>query len=276
MFRNGFVLMLLAVTGCTSAPESGRPGDRLPSDSVSGMTSTSVDTGYVIQDSTDFYRLHAHVPAAPLDRQKSIETFIKAEVARYRNDWSAGGTEYEAAQADHRQHPEMPLLKYEYALESRQPAGPAKGATSYVLDSYDYRGGAHGDSRVQTFTFTEAGRVQITDLLDLSGSNAIAINRLLADNATDPGAETPFDREQVEEGLGLAYLEPGGGTLDTAACHCTPDVFRNTLNTFSVSNQGITFYIEKYRIAAGAAGVPELTLTWQELHPYLQPAFKDQ
>lgn len=275
MFRNFFFVALLAVGSCT-APSASDPSENSAStDPMSGVASTPVDTGYVIQDSTDFYRLYAHVPAAPPDRQNAIETFIKAEVASHRNDWSPGGTEYEAAQADHRQNPDFPLIKYEYSLEPRKPAGPVKGATSYVLDIYEYLGGAHGDGRVQTFTFTQTGLIRITDLLNLSGVNAVSINRLLADKATDPKSETPFERQQVSEGLGLAYLQPDGRTLDTAACHCEADVFRNTLNTFSVSNQGITFYIEKYRIAAGAAGVPELLLTWQQLAPYLQPPFKN-
>ena len=45
------------------------------------------------------------------------------------------------------------------------------------------------------------------------------------------------------------------------------------MDQWTIDSEGLSFGFAAYQAAAHAAGLPSATLTWQELRPYLNPAF---
>jgi hypothetical protein len=80
----------------------------------------------------------------------------------------------------------------------------------------------------------------------------------------------------LQEGLGIAYLKADGKTLDKAKCNCDGFFFPSNFQNFVIEDNGIRFIFNKYQIAPGSAGLPEIALDWETLKPYIQSSFNIQ
>ncbi|MCD8538864.1 MAG: RsiV family protein [Leadbetterella sp.] len=160
-------------------------------------------------------------------------------------------------------------MRYRYDMEFERLSADSLGVITYLFTTYEYTGGANGNSLVNSYSFNaNSRRVVIEDILDLSGHRDVKLSRLLAERALSD--TTLFFKDFVESGLGLAYLKADGVTLDREKCRCDGFSFASNFENFVVEDKGITFYFHKYAIAPGAAGITRISLSWENLRPYLK------
>lgn len=134
-------------------------------------------------------------------------------------------------------------------------------------------GGANGNVTVTTFTFNKNGQVAIESVLDFGANKDITLSKLLATVAVKQNPEAFQSVEQLRQGLGVAYLKADGETFDATACACDGFLFASNFQNFSITDSGLILSFSKYAIAPGAVMTPDISLTWAELAPFLQPAF---
>lgn len=237
-------------------------------------TSTAVATTTPFEEKTftdknDFYEIVAKYPSDPLDKEKDIETFVLYKVKEKQNEWKVGGELYNAEQEIAKDFPDRQKIVYSYNISYERHESKDKGTVSYVFITYEYSGGAHGVSVINTFTFDSNGKLDIQEVLDLmSGDNAIKLSRVLANNLKAKGDDTIVE-DMMMQGLGLAYLKSDGVTFDKIKCACDGFNFASNFENFYITNAGITFMFSQYQVAPGAAGIISITLDWNTLSPYL-------
>lgn len=233
-------------------------------------SSTNTTTQIVekeISDKNDFYEITATYPSDPRDTGKDMQTYVLYNVKQRQNDWKIGGQSYNDQQALEKKYPDMPKVKYTYDISYKSYNSPVRKTVSYVFDTYEFTGGAHGSSEISTFTFNDSGLVSIENILDLKNDNDIKLSRLLATQLLSKKDAT--DNDFVMNGLGLSYLKSDGKTVDLAKCGCDGFFFGSNFQKFYVTDSGITFLFDQYKVAPGAAGTMEATLDWATLKPYL-------
>lgn len=229
----------------------------------------STERKAVLADSTSFYTLSVEYPEESRDKDQVMKAFALNRYQEKKEEWKTGGTLYEEEQKVSRAFPDRADIKYRYDMGFERFAADSLGTVSYLFTTYEYTGGANGNTLVNTYCFSRDNRlVKIEDILDFSGNKDIALSRLLAERALSD--TTLFFKDFVEGGLGLAYLKSDGVTLDKAKCRCDGYFFGSNFRNFVIEDRGITFYFDKYTIAPGAAGITRISLSWNDLRPYLK------
>lgn len=227
-----------------------------------------------IKDVTDFYSITATYPHESLDTENVMEDFVKYKVNEMKEVWKIGGEVYREEQKIATNFPDRPKMQYQYDISYGKHESALHGTVSYVFTTYEFTGGANGNTKVNTFTFNKDGRVEIDSVLSLAiDNNDIKLSRVLADTAMND-AEEGFDKTMLYEGLGLAYLKADGKTLDTKKCYCDGFFFGSNFQNFVITDEGIEFLFSKYQIAPGAQGTPKIMLPWKLLQGYLIGSFK--
>lgn len=165
--------------------------------------------------------------------------------------------------------PDRPKMTYTYMVDYKTYNIPNTDIVSYVLNTYQFTGGAHGTNFVTTFSFDKNGKIDIEDILDFANGNRVKLSKLLAQDLIKEKSDIIYGQtDMVYQGLGIAYLK-ADGTIDKEKCGCDGFYFGSNFQNFYLSNQGITFIFSQYQIAPGAAGNVELMMTWDELKPFL-------
>lgn len=228
-----------------------------------------ISTDKKIKDINDFYSITAVYPNDGMDKDKKMEQFVAYKVAQMKEEWKVGGKAYAEEMHVAKDFPDRPKMKYEYDISYKKYESKVKGTVSYVFSIYEFTGGANGNITVTTFTFDKNGVVAIDAMLNLAqNDNDIALSRVLAETALT-NTESFVDKTMLYEGLGLSYLKADGKTLDKVKCHCDGFFFGSNFQNFIVKDEGITFVFNKYQVAPGSSGLPEVTLSWDTLKSYM-------
>lgn len=223
----------------------------------------------VLADSTSFYSISVEYPEENLDKEQIMKAFVLDSYNAKKEEWKAGGPVYEEERKITNAFPDRANVRYSYDMEFERFSADSLRVISYLFTTYEYTGGANANTRVNSYCFNGNNRrVVIEDILDFSGHRDIKLSRLLAERALSD--TTLFFKDFVETGLGLSYLKPDGVTLDKNKCQCDGYFHGSNFQNFVVGNRGITFYFNKYAIAPGAAGITRITLSWEDLRPYLK------
>lgn len=276
MKRNQIVLLILLIITLSALIFSfwkiSKNSNQVPT--TTSIMSNSAKSGFVeektITDKNDFYEISVKYPVDSRDTKKEIETFISYLVENKQQEWKVGGEIYNEEKALSNLYPDRPEMVYSYDISYETFESPNKGAVSYVFTAYQFSGGAHGSTQINTFTFDNEGRVDIEDMLNISeNNNDIELSRILAAKIKKEQDEM-FIEDMMMKGMGLAYLKADGVTLDKEKCNCDGFFYGSNLQNFYILDEGITFLFNQYQIAPGALGVIKTTLDWETLSPYLK------
>ena len=236
---------------------------------TSTATTTKEFEEKTISDTNSFYDLGAKYPSDPLDINNEIENFVNYKIKQKQDEWKIGGEIYNAEQEVAKQFPSREKMTYTYDISYEKYESKDKGTVSYIFNTYEFTGGAHGVSVVNTFTFNKDGKVEIDEILNLANNNNdIKLSKVLAENILAKGDDITT-KDMLMEGLGLSYLKSDGITLDKAKCACDGFFFGSNFQNFYITNAGITFIFGQYEVAPGAAGNVSVLLDWNTLKPYL-------
>ncbi len=221
-------------------------------------------------DSSDFYDISIEYPMDSRDKENVMREFAKGKMAEKQKEWSKDGEVYKEEMKIKAEFPDKADIKYQYNLNFDRFVSDRSNTVSYILNSYEYTGGANGMSTVRGFVFDKnRKKVDIQDILSFEDYKDIELTRLLAETALSSGEM--FIKDFVYAGLGLDYLKKDGKTIDKEKCQCDGFFFGSNFQNFAIKNEGITFFFDKYAIAPGVAGITSVTLTWEQLEPFLLP-----
>lgn len=225
-----------------------------------------------ITDKNDFYDIEATYPVEALDKNSVLENFVTSKVEEKKEQWKVGGEAYNEEKKIEKDFPDRPKMQYQYFISYKKYESKKWGTVSYAFTIYEFTGGANGNMTVTTFNFDGQGLVLIDNILDLStNNNDIAVTKILRDKLlTRENASS----DMINEGLGLAYLKADGKTLDQKKCNCDGFFFPSNFQNFIVEDDGLRLIFNKYQVAPGSDGLPEVVLTYDSLKEYLLAPFK--
>lgn len=266
------VVAVIAIAGAYVVMRQSSAGDGTPARAPVAQTDKTIEA------KTDFYDITAKYPVEPLDKNGVMARFVNQKVEERKEDWKIGGDAYNQEKAVEKQFPDRPKMTYTLDISYQKFQSAERGTVSYLFTMGEYTGGANGNETVQAFTFDKNGAVSVESLLNLAGygagtgnkamGNDLELSYLLLQKAkADPDTFPQLD--MVRDGLGLSYLKADGVTLDHAKCHCDGWLYASNLQNFVVTDEGMTFYFNKYAITIGASGIVGIALDWADLKPYL-------
>lgn len=242
---------------------------------------SQTDTRTVIEktasSSTDFYNMSISYPKDILDKNNEIEKLVNDLVDKKKEQWKTGGNDYRDWQALIKEYPERKDMKNEFDVTYSSSTSQKLGVNSYIINTYEYTGGAHGGSKLYTFNFNKNGIIKIDDVLNIATStnnipNDISISKIIATGLTKFLGDYA-DEKMINDGLGLSYLKKDGKTLDKTKCNCDGFFYGSNLQNFILQNDGIKFIFDQYSVAAYAAGQPETVIKWKDLAPFVNKSF---
>lgn len=218
-------------------------------------------------DKNNFYEITAKYPSDSLDKERDIETFILYKIKEKQNEWKVGGEIYNSEQEVIKDFPDRPKMIYSYDISYNRYESKEKGTVSYVFNTYEFTGGAHGINVVNTFTFDNKGKINIEDILDFSNGNGVKLSKILAKKIIAEGDEM-INEDMLMTGLGITYLK-SDGSIDKEKCNCDGFYIGSNFQNFYINDTGITFLFGQYQVAPGAAGTVSVNIDWETLKPYL-------
>ncbi len=229
-------------------------------------SSIATTTDMFINHSNDFYTISAQYPKELKDRDFIMEKDVLRIVNQKKEEWKIGGPVYSEEKLISLQYPDRPILKYELNIQYDKFESKKTDTVSYFFKNYEFTGGAHGGTGLMTYTFDKNGQVQVENILDLNGSNSLALSKMLRDRLRVSLGEL-YNQEMLDGGLGLQFIKNGPISKSVG-----DDTFNFSLNFkhFVVLDEGIKFIFGQYQVAPYATGMPEVVLTWRELGPYLK------
>jgi hypothetical protein len=226
-----------------------------------------------IEDKNEFYDISAVYPVDSRDKDSAIEKFITYKVNEKKVEWKIGGTAYVAEKEIAKDFPDRPMMQYQYSITYKKYESKKFNTVSYVFTVYEYVGGANGNITVNTFTFNKDGVLAIDSVLNFNDGNDIALSRLLESALIAHGGEN-VAKDMIRDGLGLSYLKADGKTFDAEKCNCDGFFFGSNFQNFVVEDGGLRFIFNKYQVAPGSEGLPEVLLSWDMLASYRLASFK--
>lgn len=224
-----------------------------------------------VEDKNDFYDISAVYPVDARDKTSTIENFVISKVEEKKDDWKIGGDAYNEEKKIEKDFPDRPKMEYQYSISYKKYESKKWGTVSYVFTTYEFTGGANGNVTVNTFTFDNQGLVVIDSILDFNNGNDIPLTRLMRDALLK--RETASS-DMINDGLGLSYLKADGKTFDTKKCECDGFFFPSNFQNFVVEDNGLRFIFNKYQVAPGVDGLPEIMMPYSTMKTYLLPPFK--
>ena len=228
-----------------------------------------------IEDKNDFYDISIVYPVEFFDKNNAVENFVEYKVNEKKEEWKVGGKAYIEEKQIEKDFPDRPKMVYQYQMMYKKYTSQKMGTVSYVMTTYEFTGGANGNTTITTFTFTKDGLLSVDTILDFNNNKDITLSTVLA-NAIIKRDGDQAAPDMVKEGLGIAYLKSDGKTLDKEKCHCDGFFFPSNFQNYVVEDDGLRFIFNKYQVAPGSAGTPDILLDWNTLKPYLLPPFKAQ
>jgi hypothetical protein len=235
-------------------------------------TEISIPQEKKIEEKNDFYDISATYPVDSLDKENAVESFVTYKINEKKEEWKIGGKAYLEEKKVEKDFPDKSKAVYQYSMTYKKYVSKKVGTVSYVITTYEFTGGANGNTAINTFTFNKSGLLPVDTVLNFENSNDITLSRVLASTLIDKEGENA-SKEMVLDGLGLSYLKADGKTLDTVKCHCDGFFFPSNFQNFVVEDEGLRFLFNKYQVAPGSEGTPDILLNWGTLKPYTQKEF---
>ena len=148
----------------------------------------------------------------------------------------------------------FPAWEYDFSI---QKAGESQRYIVFDATEYSYRGGAHGGVGGEgSLTFDKKDGTLVRDWLlpDCLGPMQPLLRKGLAEYFSEGG-----DSVSPDDLTSYLLLEPGEQTLPLPAWSPFP------------SDKGLVFTYQQYEIAAYAAGMPNFTIPYDAIRPFLTP-----
>jgi hypothetical protein len=224
-----------------------------------------------INQNTDFYEITATYPDEPRDTDGIMKQFVEYLTNSYTEKWKTGGEVYNAEMQVAKDFPDRPKMRYMLSVTYTKSTSQKLDTTSYVFSTYEFTGGAHGNTKLTSFTFGPNGSIALEDVLSFEHSNDIELAKKMREKLLVSLGEYA-DKAMIDTGLGLAYLRPDG-TFDAEKCKCDGFFFPSSMQTFTISDTGVTFLMDQYSVAPYVAGNPPVAFTWSELAAYMNSSF---
>ncbi len=219
------------------------------------LTEVSTTTEQKISESNDFYDIDIKYPIEVRDIKRYMDKYVKSNLESIKVEWNLDGDLYKNELKLRKDFPDRPIAKYEYNVSYEKFESKKMNTISYIIKSYTFTGGAHGNTSLQTFTFDKNGLITIDVLLNLNKDNDKNITLMLSDKLKKTLGDQ-YNEEILKEGLGLSGNNIGF-------------LYQTNLMKFVILDEGIKFIFDQYQIAPYAAGNPEVLLSWEELRNYL-------
>ena len=237
------ILIIVAVFAYTS---KNKKAETPVEDQMQNQAATTTDI--VIKDETDFYEISANYPKDIRDKNLIIQKDVTNIVNVKKEEWKTGGSLYNEEQNIKAQYPDRPSIKYELNIQYDKYESQSKNTVSYVFKSYEFTGGAHGNTGLFTYTFDEKGLIYVDSFLNLTDDNAKALTNLIKEKLII-SLKDLYNPSMLDSGLSGIHTN---------------------FDNFVVLDEGIKFIFGQYQVAPYAAGMPEVMLTWGELKSYLK------
>jgi hypothetical protein len=185
---------------------------------------TSTTPSEQVVESTDAYEIEVRYPTTGTPEAEQVADFIQREMESF------------VSQAE-RDVPELRDIGFSgtYALHLDYNVYEVGGITSYVVDEYQYTGGANGIATLHTFVFDASGE-------ELELEDAVA-------------AENREGLVSVVQ----SKLEEKGGFPDIIA-----ELTFTDFTTFYVTDTELVIGFSEYEVAPGAAGIVEVRVPREE------------
>ncbi len=242
------VLILFLIIVFTIIPNRNKEKIDVKNTDLKATTTISESEEVVFNEENDFYIISAKYP-------KEIEKDVKKIIDDTKKEWSLDGELYQNEKKLRADFPDRPIMKYELNIQYDKYSSINLDTHSYIIKTYVFTGGAHGNTTVSTYTFNKNGIVKIDNILNLENDNALKLTKIIFEKLKK-NLGKDFDLNMLQDGLGLA----GGTGFD----------YKTNLANFIVNDQGITFIYEQYQVAAYSFGVQEVSFSWEELEGYLR------
>ena len=228
-----------------------------------------------ITDMNEFYDISAELPTEPWDKGGVMASYVNSVVDKAKSDWKIGGEAYKSEMQLTKDFVDKTPMKYELSIDYEKYTSKKLGTVTYVFTTYEFTGGAHGNTDVNTFTFNQGGQMSIDNVLALAdNNNDIELSRAML--AKLPSILGDYaDKQMMEDGLGISYLKSDGITLDKQKCNCDGFFFGSNFQKFVMLDSGIKFIMGQYQVAPYVAGMPEVKFSWAELAKYLKINISD-
>ncbi len=246
------VLVLFFIIVFTIIPNRNKRHLEVNPDELINISTTTEKT---VNESNDFYNINIKYPVEIRDINRDVEKYIKSNLESVKSEWAMDGDLYKNELKLRKDFPDRPIVKYEYNVSYEKVESNSLNTVSYIIKSYTFTGGAHGNTALQTFTFNKNGLVTIDNLLDLQKGNDKKITLILADKLQKTLGEQ-YNEDMLKEGLGLS-----GDSIGF--------LYQSNLMRFVILDEGIKFIFDQYQVAPYASGNPEVLLSWDELDVYL-------
>ena len=162
-----------------------------------------------------------------------------------------GGELIKESQADLRSSKE-PVMEYEFMWDITAPVA-SDSCVTYTSNFYCYTGGAHGSTQVMQNTFDAQGIPFTTETM-FAPESLDSLRQLVATNL----ANQYFHEANVDAMKANLILSGDNVPLPST----DPAFYPN----------GVRFVYQQYEIAPYSAGLPECTIPYSVIRPYLSPA----
>lgn len=222
-------------------------------------------------DSNEFYIIKGKYPIDNRDKDSLMYKFVMQETSQYQEEWKIGGEAYIAEKELTKEYPDHPKYHYEYNADFTTDESKKHGYITYKFISYTYTGGAHPNSAATNFTFGKEGHIGVGQVFDNQYDMMVSLTKLLAQKLVEQNGDNII-QEFMNEGLGLAYLNPDG-SFNQKKSNSDGFNFASNFSVFSIKDDGIVFTMQHYAVGPYAAGMPEAFINWKELKPYLNSEF---
>ena len=218
-------------------------------------------------EKTDFYTLEVTYPNDPLDRDGIITTWAESIINTTREDRKTGGVLQQSETDLAKQFPDRGIITYDLTMDYTKHESTKLGTVSYIMEHYEFTGGAHGNTGLQIFNFNQNGRISLGDVVSITDTNYTKLAQLIRTRLSENLGEMA-DERMIRDGLDCTY-DP----VDTGKQICDAGALAQNLESFYITDIGITFVFGQYQVAAYAVGMPEVTLSWSELTLFMNPGF---
>ena len=186
--------------------------------------------------------------------ESMVNAYVKVYIMQYLNEGHDAIGQHEGETEE--MEAATAWMNYEEIVEGRILYND-NGFVSYQVVADNFTGGAHGNRTIDNgvFNLNTLSQISLTDLIaekSLNDLNTLVRNQLMVQyecNTLD---------ELAEKGLFTA-----------------PNEIEVTDN-FYINDEGITWTYDPYEIAPYSVGVVQISLTWDDVMPYLAPEFPVQ
>lgn len=223
-----------------------------------------------LEDSNDFYKISISYPNEKRDNEKVIQKYAEYKFNEKKDLWRVDGEDYNQRKEMLKNFPDSANFLFEYISDFEIVNSKKLNTTSYIFKNYEYTGGANGITTISTFSFSEDGKMEIENILNLKDdNNDIKLTKIMAKKLSENEKIKDYtEKEMIFQGLGLNCVD-GENNFNKEACGSEAFFFGSNFQNFIIKDDGLVFIMNKYQVAAGAAGNPEVYFSWEELKPFL-------